>query len=159
MGLKRCLSRKMACHPTHNLAHMPVFNIGTAVIGQIGNILCKGPGRRMKAKGGGAQHLAVLCFYLDIAVNGFGDAETLIPEDLKCCARKAALVLESSPPMITNASRFKPLQTVNANSILLPESILVRPVLIMLKPPMFRWVSTSSGVISMYRFQAALQAL
>ncbi len=71
MGLKRCFQRKMACHPAHDLAHMPVFNVRAAVIGQIGNILCKGPGRRMKSKGSGAQHLAGFCFYLDIAVNGF----------------------------------------------------------------------------------------
>ncbi len=81
----------MACHPTHNLAHMPVFNIGTAVIGQIGNILCKGPGRRMKAKGGGAQHLALFCFYLDIAVNGFGDAEDLDPGRFKMLCQEGGV--------------------------------------------------------------------
>ena len=54
-------------------------------------------------------------------------------------AKKAALVLESSPPTTTRALRFRVLHVSLDKTIFLGVSILVRPVLIMVKPPRFRY--------------------
>ena len=53
VGLQGNLQGQMTCHPPHDLANVPILDIRGAVCAQIADLVRKGPGSRMKAKGHG----------------------------------------------------------------------------------------------------------